>query len=53
MNGGEETVVGADVTLGHRVTLHGCTIGDRVLAGMGAIVPMCDNGLMLSLRQGP
>ena len=24
--------------LGHRVTLHGCTIGDRVLVGMGAIV---------------
>ncbi len=38
MNGGEETVVGQDVTLGHRVTLHGCTIGDRVLVGMGAII---------------
>ena len=38
MNGGEETRVGADVTLGHRVTLHGCSIGDRVLVGMGAIV---------------
>ena len=38
MNGGEDTVVGQDVTLGHRVTLHGCTIGDRVLVGMGAIV---------------
>jgi carbonic anhydrase/acetyltransferase-like protein (isoleucine patch superfamily) len=31
-------VVGDDVTLGHRVTLHGCTIGNRALVGMGAIV---------------
>ena len=38
MNGGEETRLGSDVTLGHRVTLHGCTVGDRVLVGMGAIV---------------
>jgi carbonic anhydrase/acetyltransferase-like protein (isoleucine patch superfamily) len=26
------------VTVGHRVILHGCTVGDRVLVGMGAIV---------------
>ncbi len=32
------TVVGDDVTLGHRVTLHGCTIQDRCLVGIGAIV---------------
>lgn len=32
------TVVGDDVTLGHRVTLHGCTIQDRCLIGIGAIV---------------
>lgn len=31
-------IVGEDVTVGHRVILHGCTIGDRVLIGMGAIV---------------
>ncbi len=31
-------VVGNDVTVGHRVILHGCTIGDRSLIGMGAIV---------------
>lgn len=31
-------VVGEDVTVGHRVILHGCSIGDRVLIGMGAIV---------------
>ncbi len=28
--------VGDDVTVGHSVTLHGCTVGDRVLVGMGA-----------------
>jgi carbonic anhydrase/acetyltransferase-like protein (isoleucine patch superfamily) len=32
------TVVGDDVTLGHRVTLHGCTIRDRCLIGIGATV---------------
>ncbi len=31
-------VIGEDVTVGHRVVLHGCTIGDRVLVGMGSIV---------------
>lgn len=30
--------VGEDVTVGHKVILHGCTIGNRVLIGMGAIV---------------
>lgn len=30
--------VGADVTIGHNATLHGCTIEDLVLIGMGAIV---------------
>lgn len=33
-----DTVVGDDVTVGHRVILHGCTIEDHVLVGMGAIV---------------
>jgi len=33
-----DTRVGADVTVGHRVILHGCTVGDRVLIGMGAVV---------------
>ncbi|MEL6202778.1 MAG: gamma carbonic anhydrase family protein [Pseudomonadota bacterium] len=31
-------VVGDDCTVGHRAILHGCTIGDTVLIGMGAIV---------------
>lgn len=30
--------VGDDCTIGHRVVLHGCTVGNRVLVGMGAIV---------------
>lgn len=32
------TVLGDDVTVGHRVVLHGCTIRDRCLVGIGAIV---------------
>ena len=32
------TVVGDDVTVGHRVTLHGCTIRNRCLIGIGAVV---------------
>lgn len=36
--GGIPTVVGADVTVGHRVILHACTIEDRCLIGMGAII---------------
>lgn len=32
------TVIGEDVTIGHSATIHGCTIEDRVLVGMGAIV---------------
>ena len=30
--------IGDEVTVGHRVTLHGCTIGNRILIGMGAII---------------
>ena len=30
--------LGDDVTVGHQVTLHGCTIGSRVLLGMGEMV---------------
>ena len=32
------TTIGNDVTIGHRALLHGCTIEDRCLIGMGAIV---------------
>lgn len=35
---GAALVIGDNVTVGHRVTLHGCTIGNHCLIGMGAIV---------------
>lgn len=31
-------VIGDEVTIGHSVVLHGCTVGDRCLIGMGAII---------------
>ncbi len=30
--------LGADVTVGHSAILHGCTVGDGTLIGMGAVV---------------
>jgi carbonic anhydrase/acetyltransferase-like protein (isoleucine patch superfamily) len=33
-----DTTIGADVTVGHRAILHGCTVEDLVLVGMGAIL---------------
>lgn len=30
--------VGKGVTIGHKVTLHGCTVGDHSLVGIGAVV---------------
>ncbi|MEQ4659534.1 gamma carbonic anhydrase family protein [Providencia manganoxydans] len=35
---GNPLIIGEDVTVGHKVMLHGCTIGDRVLVGMGSII---------------
>ena len=35
---GWATILGDDVVIGHKVALHGCTIADRVLVGIGAIV---------------
>ncbi|CAM3889669.1 UDP-3-O-[3-hydroxymyristoyl] glucosamine N-acyltransferase [Vibrio aerogenes CECT 7868] len=35
---GQPLIIGNDVTIGHKVMLHGCTIHDRVLVGMGSIV---------------
>lgn len=37
-NNGHALNIGADVTVGHKVILHGCTIQDRVLIGMGATI---------------
>jgi carbonic anhydrase/acetyltransferase-like protein (isoleucine patch superfamily) len=36
--GGYPLVIGDDVTVGHKALLHGCTIGSRVLVGMGCII---------------
>ncbi|MGL6316746.1 gamma carbonic anhydrase family protein [Vibrio sp. WXL103] len=35
---GYPLIIGSDVTVGHKVMLHGCEIHDEVLVGMGAIV---------------
>lgn len=36
--GGWPLTLGDDVTVGHKALLHGCTIGSRVLVGMGSII---------------
>ncbi|PJJ96707.1 gamma carbonic anhydrase family protein [Lysobacteraceae bacterium NML91-0213] len=36
--GGFATVIGADVTIGHKAIIHACTIGNASLIGMGAIL---------------
>ncbi len=33
-----KTIIGNNVTIGHNAVVHGCTIHDNVLIGMGAIV---------------
>jgi len=35
---GHPTIIGSDVTIGHRVMLHGCTIEDACLIGMSATI---------------
>lgn len=35
---GYPLIIGDDVTVGHKALLHACTIGNRVLVGMGSIV---------------
>jgi len=35
---GQPLIIGARVTVGHKVMLHGCTVGDETLIGIGAIV---------------
>ena len=34
----EETTVGRGCTIGHGAIVHGCTVGDNTLVGMGAII---------------
>ena len=38
MHGTHPTVIGDDVTVGHSAIVHGCTVANRVLIGMGAIL---------------
>jgi carbonic anhydrase/acetyltransferase-like protein (isoleucine patch superfamily) len=38
MRGTHATTIGDDVTIGHGVIVHGCTLRDRILVGMGAIL---------------
>jgi carbonic anhydrase/acetyltransferase-like protein (isoleucine patch superfamily) len=35
---GQPCVLGDKVTIGHRAVLHACTVGDRCLVGMGAVI---------------
>ena len=35
---GQPLVIGERVTVGHQVMLHGCTVGDESLIGIGAVV---------------
>ncbi|RYV04265.1 gamma carbonic anhydrase family protein [Shewanella sp. OPT22] len=35
---GYPLIIGDDVTVGHKAMLHGCTIGNRVLVGMGTLI---------------
>ena len=35
---GQDVVIGNDVTVGHGAILHGCTVEDGALIGMGAVV---------------
>jgi carbonic anhydrase/acetyltransferase-like protein (isoleucine patch superfamily) len=37
-NTGQPLIIGKYVTVGHATNLHGCTIGDNVLIGIGAII---------------
>ena len=34
----EKTTLGSHCTIGHGAIVHGCTIGDRCLVGMGAVI---------------
>lgn len=38
VNHDTSTIIGEEVTVGHNAVIHACTIGDRCLIGMGAVV---------------
>jgi gamma-carbonic anhydrase len=47
------TVIGEDVTVGHRVVIHGALIGDGALIGMGAILlDNCEIGAQALIAAG-
>lgn len=35
---GNPLLIGDDVTIGHKAMLHGCSVGNRILVGMGAVI---------------
>jgi carbonic anhydrase/acetyltransferase-like protein (isoleucine patch superfamily) len=35
---GQPTTIGSNVTVGHKVILHSCTVGDNTLIGMGSTI---------------
>lgn len=35
---GSPLILGDDITVGHQVTLHGCTLGSRILVGVGSVI---------------
>ncbi|MEE9397350.1 MAG: gamma carbonic anhydrase family protein [Methylococcales bacterium] len=37
-DGGFQLKIGKGVTIGHRAVVHGCTIGDQCLIGIGAVI---------------
>lgn len=37
-HGRSPAAVGSQCTIGHKAIIHGCTVGDRCLVGMGAII---------------
>lgn len=38
VDAGHPTVIGVDVSIGHNAVVHGCSIGDGSLVGMGAVI---------------
>jgi len=38
VDAGRPVAIGADVSVGHNAVVHGCTIGDGTLIGMGSVV---------------
>ena len=44
-------IIGNEVTCGHRAIVHACSIGDRVLIGMGAIFSMAQKLARIALSE--